>query len=47
MPNQVKENKSIHKNLKKLTRRPSVRQWPGRLGFTPSSSHIKDFKNGT
>ena len=25
----------------------SVRQWPGRPGFNPRSSHIKDLKNGT
>ena len=25
----------------------SVRQWPGRPGFNPRSSHTKDFKNGT
>ena len=25
----------------------SVRQWPGRSGFNPRSSHTKDLKNGT
>ena len=25
----------------------SVRQWPGKPGFNPRSSHTKDFKNGT
>ena len=25
----------------------SVRQWPGRPGFNPTSSHTKDSKNGT
>ena len=25
----------------------SVRQWPGRSGFNPRSSHTKDSKNGT
>ena len=25
----------------------SVRQWSGRPGFNPRSSHTKDFKNGT
>ena len=25
----------------------SVRQWPGRPGFNPRSSHTKDSKNGT
>ena len=25
----------------------SVRQWPVRPGFNPTSSHTKDFKNGT
>ena len=25
----------------------SVRQWPGRPGFNPRSSHTEDFKNGT
>ena len=25
----------------------SVRQWPGRPGFSPRSSHTKDSKNGT
>ena len=25
----------------------SVRQWSGRLGFNPRSSHTKDLKNGT
>ena len=24
-----------------------IRQWPGRPGFNPGSSHTKDFKNGT
>ena len=24
-----------------------IRQWPGRPGFNPRSSHTKDFKNGT
>ena len=25
----------------------SIRQWPGRPGFNPRSSHTKDSKNGT
>ena len=25
----------------------SIRQWSGRPGFNPRSSHTKDFKNGT
>ena len=33
---------SVTKNMPK-----SVRQWPGRPGFNPRSSHTKDFKNGT
>ena len=42
-PNNITKNLYIYIYIYKK----GVRQWPGRPGFNPRSSHTKDFKNGT